>query len=143
MKPLLALILSLTIVTFAADAIAGEFRYFAEDNEELYGEWVNTNYGSRPLQKWVYNPDGTAWGSTRADQDVAVYRMRYLITGKWEDSNGNIMYKTHWVGSWGAEAFQLSRISNSGKKLEYVFHHEEYPKEIDPKNVYYREYTRK
>ena len=143
MKSLFALILSLTLVAFAAYVVAGEFRYFAGDNEELYGELVNTNYSNKPLQKWVFNPDGTAWGCPHADSDVKVYRLRYLITGKWKDSNGNIMYKSHWVGSWGAEAFQLSRISNSGNKYEYVFHHEDYPKEIDPKNVYYREYTRK
>jgi hypothetical protein len=143
MKSLLALLLSATLVALAADVIAGEFRYFAGEDEELYGEWVNMNYGARPLQKWVFNPDGTAWACSRADLDAPEHRMRYLITGKWEDPNGNIMYKSHWIGSWGAEAFQLSRISDSGNKLEYVFHHKDYPKEIDPKNVYYRVYTRK
>jgi hypothetical protein len=143
MRSLLALILSLMLMAFATDVTAGKFRYFAGDNEELYGEWVNTNYTTNPLQKWVINPDGTAWGCSRADLDIHAYRMRYLITGKWKDSNGNIMYKSHWVGSWGAEGFQLSRISASGKKLEYDYHPKVYPIRIDPKSVYYRVYFRK
>ena len=53
------------------------------------------------------------------------------------------MYKFHWVGSWMEEGFSLYKISNSGNTLEFVFGHNEYPKEIDPNYVYYRKYIRK
>ena len=59
------------------------------------------------------------------------------------DSEGNIIYRSHWVGDWTEEAYQLSKISNSGNTLEYVFDHDKYPKEVDPKHIYYRKYTRK
>jgi hypothetical protein len=59
-----------------------------------------------------------------------------------DESQGNIMYKTHWVGSWGNAGYSLCRISNSGKTLEYMDSHNDYPKEIDPKSSYYRQYKR-
>jgi hypothetical protein len=53
------------------------------------------------------------------------------------------MYKIHLIGNWKLEAFALYKISKSGDTLEYVFDHDDYPKEIDPKHSYYRKYTRK
>ncbi len=68
---------------------------------------------------------------------------RYLITGKWTNPEGNIMYKDHWVGDWGEEGYSLSKISNSGKTLEYVSDRYKHPNKIDPKHPFYRKYTRK
>jgi len=143
MKSLLFLILSISLAAFAIVALAGETEYFAKDNEQLYGTWINMDYDTRPPQKLVYNPDGTAWSSMIANSKKPMWRIKYLITGKWEDSKGNIMYKSHWVGDWGEEAFQLSRISNSGNTLEYMFSNDDYPKEIVPEDFFYRKYTRK
>ena len=143
MKSLLALILSITLVAFTADAFAGENAYFAKDNEPLYGTWINMDYRSRPAQKITFNSNGTVGASYQAASIEPNRRMKYLITGKWTDSKGNIMYKEHWVGNWGEEAYSLIKISNSGNTLEYVFDHDKYPKEVDPKHIYYRKYTRK
>jgi hypothetical protein len=90
MKALFALILSIIAVAFAADAIAGEFGYFAKDSEPLYGTWVNMNYAARPPQKLVFNPDGTAWSTSRADSNEPGWRIRYPITGKWNDAKGRL-----------------------------------------------------
>nr|NIN01345.1 hypothetical protein [candidate division Zixibacteria bacterium] len=54
MKQLLALILGVTLVAFAADALAGQMAYLAQDNEELYGTWVLT----LPTRKLIHKPDG-------------------------------------------------------------------------------------
>ena len=143
MKSILVLVLGAVLITFTADVLAGETEYFAKDNEPLYGTWINMDYDTRPPQKLVYNPDGTAWSSMLAKSKKPEWRIKYLIIGKWKDSNGNIMYKSHWVGDWGEEAFQLSRISNSGNTLEYMFSHDDYPKEINPEDFFYRKYTRK
>lgn len=145
MKSILALILSVILLTFAADSIAfnaDKLFHFAGDNEELYGTWINMDYTGRPAQKLVFNPDGTAGSSASVDLDTH-WKIRYLIVGKWTDSEGNIMYKSHWVGNWREEGFSLHKISNSGGTLEYVFDHDDYPKEIDPKHSNYRKYTRK
>lgn len=143
MKSIIVLVLILIFSTFAIDVYAGEDYYFARDDEELYGTWINLYYGTNPPQKLVYNPNGTGWSATNANSKLPTWKIRYLITGRWKDSQGNIMYKTHWVGSWGKAGYSLCRISNSGKTLEYMNSHNDYPKEIDPKSSYYRKYNRK
>jgi hypothetical protein len=143
MKSNIALILSLILFTFAITVFAGEDYYFARDDEELYGTWINLYYGTNPPQKLVYNPNGTGWSATNANSKLPTWKIRYLITGRWKDSQGNIMYKIHWVGSWGKAGYSLCRISNSGKTLEYMNSHNDYPKEIDPNSSCYRKYNRK
>ena len=143
MKSIIALVLILILFTLPVDIFAGENYYFARDDEELYGTWINLYYGTNPPQKLVYNPNGTGWSTTNANSKLPTWKIRYLITGSWKDSQGNIMYKTHWVGSWGDAGYSLCRISNSAKTLEYLTSLTDYPKEIDPKSSYYRKYNRK
>jgi hypothetical protein len=142
MKSIIALVLILILFTFTMDIFAGEDYYFARDDEELYGTWINLYYGTNPPQKLVYNPNGTGWSATNANSKLPTWKIRYLITGSWKDSQGNIMYKTHWVGSWGDAGYSLCRISNSAKTLEYMNSLTDYPKEIDPSSSYYRKYNR-
>jgi len=142
MKSIIALALVLILFTFTMDIFAGENYYFARDDEELYGTWINLYYGTNPPQKLVYNPNGTGWSATNANSKLPTWKIRYLITGSWKDSQGNIMYKTHWVGSWGDAGYSLCKISNSGKTLEYINSLTDYPKEIDPRSSYYRKYNR-
>ena len=142
MKAIIALVLILILFTLPVDIFAGEDYYFAKDDEELYGTWINLYYGTNPPQKLVYNPNGTGWSTTNANSKLPTWKIRYLITGSWKDSQGNIMYKTHWVGSWGDAGYSLCRISNSAKTLEYMNSHTDYPKEIDPSSSYYRKYNR-
>jgi len=142
MKSILALILSIVIFAFATHAIAGEWGYFAGDQEELYGAWVNMKYGSSIPQKIIYKPAGTFNCYKDTNSKVPCEGGRYLVTGKWSDAHGNIFYKSNWVGDWGEEAYQITKISNSGKTLEFVLGYDEPPKIIDPDNIWYRKYTR-
>jgi hypothetical protein len=143
MKSTLAFILIITLMAFTADAFAGERAYFAKDNEELYGTWINMDYLSKPSQKVVFNSDGTGGSSSQADSKELMWKFRYLITGKWTGPDGNILYKDHWVGDWGEEGYSLLKISNSGKTLEYVSDRYKHPNKIDAKHPFYRKYTRK
>jgi hypothetical protein len=143
MKSIIALVLSVILCIFTMNVLAGEDYYFARDDEELYGTCINLYYGTNPAQKLVFSPNGTGWSAANANSKLPIWRMRYLITAKWRDSQGNIMYKTHWVGSLGNAGYSLCRISNSGKTLEYMNSHNDYPKEINPKSPYYRMYNRK
>jgi hypothetical protein len=143
MKSILALILSIVLFAFAAQVIAGEWGYFAKDQEELYGTWVNMgNFGDTP-QKIMNKPVGTFSCFRDANSKVPDNGGRYLVTGKWSDSEGNIFYKSIWVGDWGEEAYQVTKISNSGNTLESVLGYDEHPRNIDPNNIWYRKYTRK
>ena len=142
MKSLLALILSITLVAFAAGALAGERGYIVQDNEELYGIWINLSK-SRGNQEQIIKPDGTyeyIRGATKG-------RARYLITGKWKDSQGNIFYRYHCVlndpQGGGLEIYVLAKISNSGNTLETLHDSETYPTDIEQEVPFYRKYTRK
>ena len=143
MKSIFALILIIVLVAFAAQTIAGEWGYFAKDQEELYGTWVNMNYFGSTPQKVIYKPVGTFSCFRDAISKAPDDGGRYIVTGKWSDSGGNIFYKTHWVGDWGEEAYQISKISNSGNTLEYVLGYDEPPRNIDLNNIWYRKYNRK
>ena len=101
------------------------------------------DYLSKPSQKKVFNSDGTGGSSSQADSSDLTWKFKFLLTVKWTDSKGNIMYKDHWVGDWGEEGYTLFKISNSGNTLEYVFDGDNHPNKIDPKHSYYRIYTRK
>jgi hypothetical protein len=140
MKSILALILSATLLAFTADSIAGEWGYFANDKEELYGAWINTDDKSLAAKKLIRKPDGTFEVFTSVNIEKPNYKGRYLITGKWTDSDNNIWYKVHWVGDWREEGYTLHKLSNSGETLESVTD-TKYPTEIDPKNNLYRKYT--
>lgn len=143
MKSLVAIILSVTIGTFTSEATAGGWGYFAEDNELLYGTWVNSSYGVSIPQKIIYQPTGIFECFRIADSEKCDKKGRYLITGKWLDPEGNIIYRSHWVGNWNEEAYQLSKISNSGKTIEIVLGYLKPPTKVDSSNIWYRKYTRK
>ena len=141
MKLILALILSITLLAITVDSIAKEWGYFAKDNEELYGTWINLDYKGMLAQKVVRKPDGTVDFFPSANFEKPTYKGRYLITGKWTDSESNIWYKVHWVVETQMEGYSLIKISNGGKTLEYV-HDTKFPTEIDPNSNLYRKYTR-
>ena len=65
-----------------------------------------------------------------------------LISHKWTDAKGNIWYKYRYRGNLEG-GFVLSRISESGKIMEFVFSQWEYPTEIDISSEYYRKFNRK
>ena len=139
MKSTLALILSVTFVAFAAGALAAESGYIVQDNEELYGMWINLSK-SKGAQKQIFKPDGTF----EFYQSATKGRGRYLITGKWKDSQNNIFYRYHFVNDfYGLEGYVLAKISNSGNTLETLRDSETYPTEIEPEVPFYRKYTRK
>jgi hypothetical protein len=150
MKSLLALAISAALLFSVVNVLAGEKPYVAKDNEELYGTWVNPHYaevsaGHGLAQRIVFRADWTFERFTWADRDVSDWADRYKITGKWTDSEGNVWYKIHWQKNYLSEDYGLFKISNSGKKCEYVSDPIEYgyPKKIDPKALSYRVYFRK
>ena len=84
MKSIIALVFSVILCTFTMNVFAGEDYYFARDDEELYGTWITLYYGTNPPQKLVYNPNGTGWSATNVNSKLPVWKIRYLITGRWK-----------------------------------------------------------
>jgi len=70
----------------------------------------------------------------------------YSIIKKWTDSEKNLWYKLKATeikrGKSTEDYYYLSKISDSGKKLEFVFHASDYLKVINPDKPTYRVYFR-
>jgi len=123
--------------------------YVPTENEEIYGTWINPEYGTMEAlfsQKRITNPDGT-WEEYSGMADIAYRTLKYTIIDKWTDSEGNIWYKliTEYGGkTYGAKPFyELHKISNAKLTWEFVSSAEAYPTKIDPDHpmyfIYYRQ----
>ena len=123
--------------------------YEPTENEEIYGTWINPEYGTTEAlwsQKRIINPDGT-WEEYSSMEDIGYRTYKYTIIDKWTDSEGNIWYKllTEYGGrAYGVKPlYELHRISNSKQTWEFVSSAEAYTTQIDPNHpiyfIYYRQ----
>jgi len=137
------MILGLALLAFTGNIFAQDMLYVAEENEGIYGTWVNMDYqpDAHPRQKIINYPGKWAtYGS--AGSETATETGKYTITEKWTDSEGNIWYKGEVVFPF-QKAYELDKISNSGKTWEFVFSSSKYPTKIDPEDSDYHIYHRK
>jgi hypothetical protein len=118
--------------------------YDPSEKEEIYGTWINPKYGQEGApQKIIIDPNGT-WKRFYSRHDLATgLTGPFTLTDKWIDSEGNIWYKMFWtMGNIEWKMYELIRISNSGKVLEYVFSEVDFPKGITVDYPDYRIYYR-
>ena len=127
------LLLFSTGITFAVD-------------EEISATWINTDYNHFTFQKRVFNPDGTFSFYRYVSSFSPEIEGTYSIGEKWTDSEKILWYKLKATvikkGKSTEDYYYLLRISDSGKKLEFVFHASEYLKVINPDRKTYRVYFR-
>ena len=146
MKSFSNLIVILILVAFSGTVSAGENVYKATDNEELFGTWVNMDYQegvqTHSPQKLIIKL-GECGLYLSANDNEPMWTEEIHISHKWTDSKGNIWYKHRWKAGGMGSGFTLSKISESGKTLEYIYSQWEYPKELDINSEYYRVYYRK
>lgn len=74
-------ILILSVTVLIGNNAIGEDEYVPTENEELYGTWVNTEYGTMEAlfsQKRIINPDGT-WEAYSGMADIAYRTLKYTI----------------------------------------------------------------
>jgi len=113
-------------------------------HEELYGTWINPDYGGEwAVQKIIIDPDGTE-KRFHSRHDLATgWTCPITLIDKWTDSEGNIWYRMFWtLGNEEWKMYEIIRISNSGKTLEYVFSEIDFPKGISADHPDYRIYYR-
>ena len=140
MKILSAFMIGAVLVALTGTIFAQDSAYIPEDNEELYGTWINMEYRAFPFPKLINYPGD--WAAFLSAKSKKVHETgKYTITDKWTDSEGNIWYKTR-VSGVVQKVYQLDKISNSGKTWEFVFSYEKYPTEINPKDADYYIYHR-
>ena len=145
----------LIIPVLVSNPIAADDKeYIMQDNEELYGRWVNLNNFDEKRGLWVvlvFNRNGTFEAYDSDGSKKPPYIADYVIHDKWTDSEGNIFYKYYATGAvsgaveWVSEGYWLARISDSGKTFESVYSTIAYADEIDPESlkhmymIYYRQ----
>jgi hypothetical protein len=135
------LILVLSVLIIAGSCATGKKAYVAQENEELYGTWVNPEYddttAGQPGRVVIKN--GTYEIFALTDISRWLIRGEYTITDKWADSEGNVWYNYMVTKLWyqtGATRtdplYGLAKISNSGKTLERAYSGIDYPQELNP-----------
>jgi hypothetical protein len=138
MKVFIFILSSLVLIMPTGITVAGD--------EEISVTWINTDYNQFAFQKRVFNPDGTFRFYRYESSPSPELEGTYSIGEKWTDSQKIIWYKvkaTEIKKSKSTEDYYyLSKISDSGKKLEFVFHASDYLKVINPDKPTYRVYFR-
>ena len=141
------LILVLAVLIITGSCATDRKAYVAKENEELYGNWFNSEYNdSIRAARHIINADGTIQLHTTDDSPRVVAIHLYTITDKWYDSEGNIWYKQVWIYKTAYRTldtiYEIVRISNSGKTLELIFSEYDFPKGITADHPHYRIYYR-
>ncbi len=138
------LILVLAVLNIAGSCATEKKAYIAKENEELYGNWFNSEYNnSSHRARHIINADGTIQLYTTDNSTRVFGESKYIITDKWSDSVGNIWYKaiiTERVFKsvkTTEPMYVLAKISNSGKTLETVKSGIDYPTELNPDVLIY------
>jgi hypothetical protein len=103
-------------------------------HEEIHGTWIGAT--EKSSAKLIYNPDGT-WEDYLIDLSVEPsYRGTFTIIDKWNDSEGDILYKVIFKIGHVVE-YKLTKISSNGSIMETVLFGIDYPTEIDPNHSRY------
>ena len=157
-KVTVILILVLAVLIILGSCATKKKAYVAKENEELYGNWFNSEYNdSFHAARHIINADGTIqlYANDNTSRVAAIHL--YIITDKWSDSEDNIWYKAiiterakkETIGKRSMSSkepiYVLVKISNSGKTLETLKYSVDYPTEFDPDNspynyrIYYRQ----
>jgi hypothetical protein len=128
----------LILLLFLGSCATAKKSYVAEENEEYYGTWVNTDFNDRQ----IINPDGT-FEHYYGKSDKPRWYGTFTISDKWTDSDGNIWYKTIVTNQVGVRRYVLNRIDKSRGIWEYIYFSNDYPDELDPSLMSYRLFNRK
>ena len=135
MKNIVSIMVMIPLILSFNLAIAQEKKYTPTDNEALYGIWVSKKYdetkGRFPAQ-WEIMHGGQVKYFYIREPNPMVYEGTFEIIAKWTDANDTVWYKTQWqLAAGGGEFYQLAKIINSGKTLEYVIDITDYPKKLN------------
>jgi len=130
-------------VLIVVGSCANEKPDYISKDYEIYGTWVNPDYGDGPMwhPKAVFNPNGiTDYYPSITATKPTPSQGQFFITNKWSDSKGNILY-TFIYHFCDEKVYILAKISNSGKTLEMAMS-TDYPEEMGLESSQYFIYNR-
>ena len=113
------------------------------ESDEICCAWFNLKHieGNFP-QKIMFHYDGTYATYQMMNSSNVFSRRTYQITKKWSDSKGSIWYNIIMHDSKQGKQYQLARISQNGRKLEFICKEDNYPMELKPDQSGYCSYLR-
>ena len=138
------MILILAVLVIAGSCATGKKAYVVQEDEELFGTWINPDYGGlAKAEKVIHEPDGVVRYYSTATSTKEVWNAKCTITDRWIDAEGNILYK--WLETEGkggsivdpSDYYCLGKISDSGTVLEFSYSSYDYPTEVNPDSLKY------
>jgi len=115
----------------------------AKKSDEICCTWVNTSYhAGKPPQKISFHYDGTYARYAAENSTDALSRGVFQIVKKWADPGGYTWYKIMMDDPIQGRMYKLAKVSDHGKKLEFVCKSDKYPVEINAKDSGYCNYLR-
>ncbi|MGD9311089.1 MAG: hypothetical protein PVG51_18245 [Desulfosarcina sp.] len=135
MKAFITFAVCISVVLYAAISLS--------ESDEICCTWINLKHieGNFP-QKIMFHYDGTYATYKEMVSSKTLSRGTFQITKKWSDSNGDIWYQIIKEDSNKGKQFQLTKVSQNGRKLEFVCSKENFPREINLKSDSYCNYIR-
>ena len=135
MRASIALAICLSLVFYAGVSLS--------ESDEICCTWVNTKYETgTPPQKIMFHYDGTYATYASKKSSDTLSRGMFQIVKKWTDSDGHIWYKIMMDDPEQGKKYKLAKVSNDGKKLEFVCKPDKYPTEIKADESGYCTYLR-
>lgn len=135
MKPLIIMTICLSMVFYAVVSFS--------ESDEICCTWFNVSYveGEFP-QKIMFHYDGTFASYKELNSPNALSRGMFQIVEKWQDEAGYIWYKIIMDDPKKEKKYQLARISQNGRQLEFICKNESYPAELNPNEAGYCSYRK-
>lgn len=135
MKPFIIIAICFSLVFYAAASLS--------ESDEICSTWFNMRYikGQFP-QKIMFHYDGTYATYLKMNSSKAFSRGMFQVTKKWTDSEGYIWYQIIMNDPKQGKKYKLAKVSQNGRKLEFVCNKKEYPSELNVNESGYCNYLR-
>ena len=135
MKSFIIIALCFSMVFYAAASFS--------ESDEICCTWFNMKHteGKFP-QKIMFHYDGTYATYNKINSSKASARGMFQITKKWTDSEGYIWYKIIMNDPKQGKKYKLAKVSQNGRRLEFVCNKNIYPSELNANESGYCNYLR-
>ena len=135
MKPFIIMAVCFSIIFYAVPSLS--------ESEEICCTWFNMRIieGNFP-QKIMFHYDGTYATYKEMNSSQALSRGMFQITEKWTDSEGYIWYKIIMNDPRQGKKYKLAKVSQNGRRLEFVCNKNKYPSELNASESGYCDYLR-
>ena len=132
-KLLLLLFLLVSFLLVFGSCATDKMGYISKDYE-IYGTWVNPDYEDARVWngKMIIYPNGSLVFYKLISDTKSNKSAEFVITNKWFDSNGTAWHTFILKFTATESYYNLAKISNDGKTMEFSMSVSDYPKMVDP-----------